>query len=298
MMMTKVCMFCANERSLEEFLRQDLQLSGQSLKKHGLSKKFLQKKITQKQEIELPLDLLNKDLVCADYQGPNVEILYEDEAFLVVDKPAGIHGHPLSYSDNKNVLSFLRSKGHFEVPALSLGGQEKGLLYRLDLETSGVLIGCKKASDYQLIRDQFDQHVVLKRYLCLVQGEGPRDGNYHFNLESYGHGGSKVRATQNPQAKATETTIKKISEHKGYSLCQVDLKTGARHQIRAVFQALGFPLLGDSLYGGANSDRLYLHAYEYRLKRESQKVLSFKSFPQSFRNHFLDLDRLLKMLHD
>lgn len=297
MIMTKICIFSQRECSVESFLREDLHLSRQSLKKNGLTKNFLQKKVQHGDELEIPIDLLNKDLVNPVYRGAEIEILYHDEQFLVVDKPVGVHGHPLRYSDQENVLSFLRANGYSDVPSLAYGGQEKGLLYRLDLETSGVLVGCKNEKITEEIRTNFDSHVLLKRYLCIVKGVGPKNGVYHFALESFGPQSSRVRVSQKGEGVNTQTILQKISEENGLSLFQVDLKTGARHQIRAVFQALGYPLLGDILYQGEKAERLFLHANEYRIQYNG-KIFSFQSFPRSFSHYFLDLDRLLKMVQD
>lgn len=300
MLMTKISFYGPETISVEAFLKNDLGLSGQWLKKYELPKNFLKKDLKPREELTLPLDLLNKNLVSPVYRGEDVTILFENEKFLVVDKPCSIHGHPLRYSDEKNLLSFLRQNKKFGVPSLDLGGQEKGWLYRLDFETSGVLVGCKNVEDYTYIRASFDTSVLRKRYLCVIKGCGPDNGLYEFSYVPTGQQGSKMRAEEYREGRgaAGRTRIEKLFENQGFSVYQVDLVTGIRHQIRATFEALGFPLLGDELYGGEKARRLFLHAYEYHLKCQNEECLKFKSLPLSFGNDLLDLNGLLQVLHD
>lgn len=300
MQMTKISYYGPETCSVEDFLKKDLGLSGQWLKKHDLTKNFLKKDLRPHEELTLPLDLLNKDLISPVYRGEEVTILFENERFLVVEKPCSTHGHPLRYSDQTNLLSFLRAKKKFEVPSLSIGGQEKGWLYRLDFETSGVLVGCKNTDDYNFLRSSFETSVLRKRYLCVVNGTGPEDGQYQFSYTATGQMGSKMRAEQFREDRGTLGTswVKKVFESRGRSVYRVDLVTGIRHQIRATFEALGFPLLGDELYGGEKADRLYLHAYEYHLKCQNEESFKFQSLPLSFGNDLLDLNSLLQVLHD
>lgn len=259
---------------------------------------YLEKQFSHRDELELPLDLVNKMLVNPQYSGPSVSVLYEDEDFLALNKPPGIHLHPLMYTDELNLLSFLRSSSKQAVLHVACETHEKGWLYRLDRETSGVVIAAKNQKTYDLYRSQFSSLATQKKYLCLVHGEWVLDGFHELFYQPSSKKGAIVLASDDPKkGKKGEFHIKKMAEQNGYQLLQVDLKTGLRHQIRAGLKFLGFPILGDELYGGRPASRLMLHAYQYGLQREKQEDLVVKSLLLSGFDAFLDLDGLLEMLH-
>lgn len=297
---TKLCLYRPekNEISLRDFLKNELERPQQYIKKFNFSASFLQKEIPHQYELEIPLDLLNKGLVNPDYEGPPPEVLYEDQDILALHKPCGVHLHPLFYSDSFNLLSFLRKIGKKEVLNIAPHTHEKGWLYRLDRETSGVVVAAKKQNIYERYRKNFSNLVKEKSYLCLVRGECKLDGNYSLYYQAHSKKGALMRASYDQtRGRLGDFKVRRIYTYKDYHVLQVDLKTGLRHQIRAGLKFLGFPILGDELYGGGEASRLMLHAFRYRFHRENQDDLVFKSFSLSGFDSFLDLDSLLKVLH-
>lgn len=260
---------------LEEFpsraegIRFLLGCSGAQLKKAELPKKWLEQKNRPQELWRLPIDLVNFGKIFYLYEGPEIFVLKESKDFLAIHKPAGIHSHPQRYSDTNTAVNALISIGREELLEVNSLHYDRSLLYRLDFETSGVVIFAKSDDIYKSIRENFSGVAKDKTYLAIVSGKFNKEGTWTHYLKSSGPGGERQKVSdQDPTGQRAELSVKLVdySEDKNLSLIKISLKTGLRHQIRAQLSHLGFPLLGDEFYGGAKSMRLYLHAFEYRLE--------------------------------
>ena len=161
--------------SLKEFeslasLAQELfGVSRNLLKRYDLHKK--DKKVHPKQEVSLPLDIVNHLVINPIYEGPKIKVLAEDERMIFLDKPAGIHCHPLSYCESDNCLSFLRSRAHkIETFSVNPTSYDRGLLYRLDQVTSGVLCVVKDSELFHQLRDNFSDEQPPGTLVALGHG--------------------------------------------------------------------------------------------------------------------------------
>lgn len=251
--------------SLEGLLKKDFGFSGNQIKKANLPKNFLRKNIKKGEELELPLDLINHGLISPNYQGPEVELIFEDSNFLVFNKPYQIHGHSQNYTDEKSLLNFMRASGLGHYLNVNSTEYERGLLYRLDKVTSGVLVYAKKESLYQNIRHSFNEIAREKIYLAIVSGDFNEEGERQHYLSPMGKAGMRMKTSLESGEQLAKAHFKKVhfNQLQNISLVQIKLVTGVRHQIRCQLAALGFPILGDELYGGKNSERVFLHAYYY-----------------------------------
>lgn len=273
---SEIC--CLNEsKTVFHFLNEELEFSKAYIKRQGLNRKYLEKKILRGDILSLPIDFINKAMVAPSYVGPQIEILYEDSLVLVLNKPCGIHSHPLQYSDQKNCLSFMREKG-FGKFLDNFNDHEKGLLYRLDKVTSGVLVYVKCPKLHTYLRENYSSISHLKRYWAIVQGKFECFGTHQHEFSSKGVKGSKMQLSSKIDSKGqvaiSHFSLVKYIEHLNLTWINVDIETGIRHQIRAQLAALGHPILGDTLYGGSDSKRVFLHAYKYELKIDG-KLQSF-----------------------
>lgn len=238
------------------------------LKKY-LTKPLLQKNISEKDVLRLPLDLLNYGEINPEFSAETKPvILFEDENFLAIEKPSFCHNHPLAYEEKNNLLSFLRSVGRHDLMAINKNNYDRSLLYRLDYETSGIIVLAKKESIYQNIRMDFSRLVKKKIYHALVTGNFDKDGEYVHFLSSSGVGGKKMLVVEESRGDRAHLKVRNLAYFKesNRSLVEVELFTGLRHQIRVQLGEIGFPLVGDSLYGGEVASRLCLHAQFYSLE--------------------------------
>lgn len=293
-MNAELCLLQDWEQAQE--LLTSLGLSRAQLKKY-LSHKQLKRRLRARDELSLPLDLLNFHCISPLFIGEQPQILDEDDNFLILHKPANLHGHPLRYQEQDNVLSWLRSRGYGHLLEVGRETHERGLLYRLDQGTSGVLIYVKKHELWQELRHNFHRLTHTKRYLAVFDKRPTVSGelNAWFDL-----GGKKVKAHLDERSDCSlgHLTLKIIRDDERGCVALIDLTHGHRHQIRAHMAALGVPLRGDVLYGGSTAERLFLHAYQYEVLLTNGQRLIARDENLGFGGDFLDLHSNLEMLGD
>lgn len=263
--------------SVENYLRSNFHCSSAKLKKY-FEKSFLNRSLKKGNSLKLPLNFVNDGLINPQYEGPQIKILYEDEYFLVMDKPANLFVHPLTYDEKNNCLSFLRTIKP-ELLNVNSAHYDRGLMYRLDFETSGVLVYIKSQSDCLKIRAEFNQVVKKKIYRCLVEGECKLAGSFTHYFDSRESKGRRVVVfDESNTEKKGELRLRPLVYDRvaNLTLMEVELLTGLRHQIRAQLAHLGYPLHGDGFYGGLPASRLCLHAYHYSFEWGS-KSYQFES---------------------
>lgn len=240
--------------------------SRQGLKKSEVSRNSLDKIFEKGQEVSLPASLMNKGEIYPKY-SPHHErpkILEERGPFLAVSKPSGIHCHPLHYGENDNLLSFLREEGHFDYININNEHMDRGLMYRLDYETSGLTLLTKDATLLKELRTK--KLLKNKTYLAVVSGEynGPLELENDLTTT-----GKKIRESREGKKAQLKIIDVNYDLSKNRSILKVVLNEGLRHQIRVQLALTGFPLMGDTLYGGEASDVFGLHSYSYTVGDET-----------------------------
>ncbi|MCU0700015.1 MAG: RluA family pseudouridine synthase [Myxococcaceae bacterium] len=206
-------------------------------------------------------------------------VLYEDDALVAVDKPAGVPSQPIDPGETGTVANALVAR----FPALGAVGadpREAGLCHRLDVETSGVLLAAKTKEAWQTMRAAFSEPGgVDKRYLALVRGPLADEGEIDLPLV---HAGDHVRpALSGEDARPARSSFVVLRRAAATSLVEVRLFTGVLHQVRAHLAAVGAPIVGDERYGGRPHPRLgrfFLHAASLSFSHPvSQRVVRIES---------------------
>lgn len=250
-----------------------------------VSERAEQKNLAMAREVQAPS--------AARMPAKDFPVLFEDEHFLVVDKPAGVAVHGGS-GVSFGVIEQLRM-ARPQAPFLEL-------VHRLDRETSGILLIAKKRSALKNLQDQFRERETGKTYLALVVGQWPTnkkvlDKSLHKYLLAGKEGGAeagerrvKVVDKDHPDAMPSLSLVKVRSHsgaptapdatgQRGYSLLEVTIKTGRTHQIRVHLASEGMPIVGDDKYGDfdlnkelargaapAALKRMFLHAWRFQCK--------------------------------
>jgi len=216
----------------------------------------------------------------------DIKTIYEDKDVLVVDKPAGIVVFPEGQTTENTLIDALIEK----YPALKSAGEKPryGVAHRLDKDTSGVLLVAKSTEALIFLQKQFKNREVEKKYVCLVGGNMENDSGTIKTLIARAKGDprkQKVYSQINAPKSAREaiTGYKVLERFKDYTLLEVEIKTGRRHQIRCHFSYLRHPIAGDKLYGFKNSKvpdgltRQFLHSAYLKIQLPNGEIKEFKS---------------------
>ncbi len=232
--------------------------------------------------------------------GPRV--LAEGPGWLALDKPAGMAVHPLREDERGSVLGFVAGRWP-QVHGVGEGGLRSGVVHRLDLETSGVLLFATEQQSWQRLRTAFSERRIAKRYRALVLGRfDPPGGRLVMELPLLiaRHRPALVRvATADERGRASvrvvEQVVTPVELLADASLVEVAPSTGFLHQIRASLAHLGHPVLGDERYGNERSrevgkrcgaDRHLLHAGRVEFEEivaEAREPVDFRAAVERLR---------------
>ncbi len=199
-----------------------------------------------------------------------VQVLYEDEDLVVVDKPVGVAAHPSPGWRGPTVVGVLRADGMTLAPAGA--AEREGVVHRLDVGTSGVMVLAKTVRAYSDLKDQFRQREVEKIYHALVQGHpDPTAGTIDAPVGR--HPRHEYRFAVVAAGRNAVTHYETVEAFPRASLLEVRLETGRTHQIRVHMAAVRHPCCGDLLYGADPTlaaelglERQWLHAVQLGIR--------------------------------
>ena len=185
-------------------------------------------------------------------------VLARGPGWLAIDKPAGVAVHPLREGETGTVLNALVAR-HPEVQGVGEAGLRSGVVHRLDVETSGVLLLATTARAWERLRGAFREHRVSKVYRAIVQGELTSECRVELGLAVAQHRPARVRVVaagsepDRPGVWRVDQWVRPLEALRGATLVEVRPRTGFLHQIRATLAHLGHPVVGDAVYDGRGS---------------------------------------------
>ncbi|MFN8533033.1 MAG: RluA family pseudouridine synthase [Dehalococcoidia bacterium] len=196
-----------------------------------------------------------------------IPILYEDEDLLVIDKPAGLVVHPAAGHQTGTLVQALLARGG---KLAGLGESARpGIVHRLDKDTSGVMIVAKTAQGERAIARQIRDRLVSKVYLTVTEGHpDPPQGRIDAPIGRDPRYRQKMAVVAGGREARTEYA--RVRDVGPFSLVEVNLLTGRTHQIRVHLAAIGYPVVGDRVYGRPRKDappRQFLHAHRIGFRR-------------------------------
>ncbi|MEY2815683.1 MAG: hypothetical protein RJA78_259 [Actinomycetota bacterium] len=220
---------------------------------------------------------------------PDLKVVYQDEDIVVVDKPAGVAAHPSVGWDGPSVGGALLAMG-IEMSTSGVA-ERQGIVSRLDVGTSGLMVLTKTEIAYSRMKQAFRDRVVDKTYHALVQGHpDPSSGTIDAPIAR--HPKHEYKFTVAQDGKPSVTHYKTLEAFVAASLLEIELETGRTHQIRVHFSSFKHPLVGDTLYGcdpklaaKLGMERQWLHAMKLGFihPTKGEYVLFESSYPKDLK---------------
>ena len=236
-----------------------------------------------------PVDIAPKDIP--------LDIVYEDEDVLVINKPKGLVVHPAAgHQDDTLVNGLLYAKGD----ALSgINGELRpGIVHRIDKDTSGLLAVAKNDLAHAVLASQLKDHTMARTYECIVCGGMKEDtGTVDAPIGRHPTDRKKMCVTQR-NSKNAVTHWEVVGRYRGYTHLRCTLETGRTHQIRVHMAHIGHPILGDTVYGhkkpelGQSSQVLHAGQLCFRHPRDGRPVMVFAPLPEYFSELLRKLERM------
>ena len=246
-------------------------------------------------EVILPAAKAEAKLVATPIDG--LKVVYDDEFLIVIDKPVGIAAHPSPGWQGATVVGAIFAAGY--QLATSGAAERQGVVHRLDVGTSGLMVVAKNEIAYSSLKDQFRNRTVSKVYHALVQGHmDPTVGTIDAPIDRHPREDFRFAVVAN--GKPSITHYKTLEVFPAVTLLEIELETGRTHQIRVHFSALHHPLVGDLTYGSdpalamkLSISRPWLHAKQLAFDHPgSGERMSFNA------EYPADLTRSLEILSD
>ncbi|HMH80552.1 MAG TPA: RluA family pseudouridine synthase [Candidatus Acidoferrum sp.] len=256
------------------------------------------------------VEAVGRPALRAEPESIPLDVLYEDNDLMIVNKPAGMSVHAGAGNSRGTLVNALLGRGQ----NLSRGGSQAdalrpGIVHRLDKQTSGLIIIAKNDYSHARLAESFRTRAVKKTYVALAEGKFEnsagkielaigRDPVHRTRMKAFADPSGQQRQISTGRAREARTEWHKLAEFGPATLLEVQLHTGRTHQIRVHFSAVKHPLAGDSLYGAApklfvgNSElppihRQFLHAAKlgFPHPRTAQWIESRAPLPQDLREY-------------
>ena len=211
-------------------------------------------------------------------QNIPLDIVYEDENMLVANKPSGMLSHPTVLERENTLVNALLYKYGNNLSDIN-GEFRRGILHRLDRNTSGLLMIAKNNKAHEFFAEQIKNHAVTKKYRAIVKGIIKED-EFEINSPIGRNPNQPHKMTIRDDGKPSKTIIKVLERFKEHTYIELTLITGRTHQIRVHMKSINHPVYNDTLYGAGQG----------KVKTEEQVLQSyFLRFTKPFGNEIIEL---------
>ncbi len=226
-----------------------------------------------------------------------LDIVYEDEDVLVINKPKGLVVHPAAGHQNDTLVNGLLYARGDTLSGIN-GELRPGIVHRIDKDTSGLLAVAKNDLAHTVLASQLKDHTMARTYEAIVVGSFREDsGTVDAPIGRHLSDRKKMCVTQR-NSKDAVTHWEVVTRYRGYTHIRCRLETGRTHQIRVHMAHIGHPILGDTVYGhkskelGLDSQCLHAGALCFRHPRHGRPVMVFAPLPEYFTEVIQKLEKL------
>lgn len=212
-------------------------------------------------------------------QNIPLNIIYEDENMIVVNKPSGMLTHPTTIERENTLVNALLFKYGENLSDIN-GEFRRGILHRLDRNTAGLLMIAKNNKAHEFLANQIKEHTITKKYRAIVKGVLKED-EFEINLPIGRNPTQPHKMAVREDGKESHTIVKVLERFKEYTYIELSLITGRTHQIRVHMSHIKHPVYNDTLYGAGQG----------KVKTEEQVLQSYYlSFTKPFGNEIINLE--------
>jgi 23S rRNA pseudouridine1911/1915/1917 synthase len=184
-----------------------------------------------------------------------LNIIYEDDDLIAVDKPAGMVVHPGAGIESSTLANALVY--HFNTLSETAGRIRPGIVHRIDKETSGLLVVAKNDLAHERLSDQFRDRQVFKLYIALVYGRMSQErGEIEARIGRSSHNRTRMAVLRGGAGRTAHTIFQVAQAYRELTLLKVQIKTGRTHQIRVHMAHIGHPIVGDASYGSGRENSI------------------------------------------
>lgn len=250
--------------------------NGQILVNGKIIKPAYKVKLGDKVEIEFQEETQNNIYP----QNIPLEIVWEDENMAVINKPSGMLTHPTQIETEGTLVNALLHKYGENLSDLN-GYFRRGIVHRLDRNTSGLLMIAKNNKTHEFLTEQFKNRAIVKKYLAIVKGNLKEDkGEINQPIGRNPHHPEKMAVVEGGKPSLTEFRV--LERFKEATCVELDLKTGRTHQIRVHMNYIKHPIINDTLYGGKCT---------FKVKTQEQVLQAYKlAFTKPFSDDIIELE--------
>ncbi len=225
----------------------------------------------------IEIDLAEPPAVAITPESIPLNIVFEDDDLIVIDKPAGMVVHPGAGIESGTLANALVY--HFNQLSGAAGRIRPGIVHRIDKETSGLLVVAKNDVSHEKLSDQFRDRKVFKMYMALVYGRVKEDrGEITAPIGRSPRNRARMAALSGGAGRAAHTIFEVRARYNEFTLLDVEIKTGRTHQIRVHLSHKGYPVAGDRVYGAGRENAV--------------RDVEIKRMIKNLKRHFLHSSRL------
>lgn len=231
----------------------------------------------------------NDVITCSDFkaelnnippQNIPLDIIYEDDNMLVVNKPSGMLTHPTTTEKENTLVNALKFKYGENLSDIN-GDFRRGILHRLDRNTSGLLMVAKNNQAHEFLANLIKEKTAIRKYLAVVKGVIDEDLILDYPIGRHKTQPQKMDVVFDEKGKPSLTELRVLEKFKEATFVELTLKTGRTHQIRVHLSHIGHPVYNDTLYGFG----------KVKIKTEEQVLEAYKlKFTKPFSDEIIELE--------
>ncbi len=232
-----------------------------------------------KENDKIDFEIPETEIIKIEPQNIPLEIVWEDENMLVVNKPSGMLTHPTSIERENTLVNALLYKYGDNLSDIN-GEFRRGILHRLDRNTSGLLMVAKNNKAHEFLANQIKNHTITKKYRAIVKGVINED-EFEINSPIGRNPNQPHKMMIREDGKPSKTIVKVLERFKDATYVELTLITGRTHQIRVHMKSINHPVYNDTLYGAGQG----------KVKTDEQVLQSyFLRFTKPFKDEIIELE--------